>query len=850
MKGANLMKLQKPIFLAVMALGLSVCCLPCFIVKADLNPTNDADKYRARFMELYGELHNAENGYFSPEGIPYHSIETLMCEAPDYGHETTSEAFSYYMWLEAMYGKFSKDWTKLTTAWDVTEKYMIPTTLDQPIVDYNSSKPASYAAEWELPDNYPSQLDFSNNVGQDPISSELAMAYGTKQIYGMHWLLDVDNWYGFGKRGDGVGRPSYINTFQRGEQESVWETVPQPSWEEFKWGGPNGFLDLFTGDKSYAKQWRYTNAPDADARAVQAMYWADQWAKEQGADVAPLVGKASKMGDYLRYAMFDKYFKKIGCQDKSTGGNYYDGCHYLLSWYYAWGGAVGDKWSWKIGCSHNHFGYQNPMAAWVLSTQADFKPKSTNGTKDWEKSLTRQLEFYQWLQSAEGAIAGGATNSWNGRYEKYPDETATFYGMAYVPNPVYHDPGSNTWFGMQAWSMQRVAEYYYLTGDEAVGKLLEKWVRWVKSEVKLTANNGFAIPNKLDWTGQPETWTGEAKENHNLHVEVVDYGQDLGIAASLSNALLYYSAGTKKWHTYDDAARVLAKELLDRMWILYRDEKGLSVTEKREDYKRFFEQTVYIPNGWQGKMPNGDVIKPGVKFNEIRSKYKQDPDYQKLETAYKAGKAPEFNYHRFWAQCDIAIANGTYAILFGGEPTPSPLPSGTIVPSPSPIPSPTPSPTPKPVKLEMYNCNTSVNAGSLTPKIKVTNTGRNAIDLANLKIRYYYTIDGDKAQNYWCDHSSVSGNGAYRGVTVISKFVKLEQPKENADYYLELSFAADAGKIDPGQALEIQSRFAKTDWSNYNQANDYSFNSGLANYIEWENTLVYLSNNLIWGVEL
>ena len=41
-------------------------------------------------------------------------------------------------------------------------------------------------------------------------------------------------------------------------------------------------LDLFVKDSSYAKQWKYTNAPDADARAVQAAYWALQWATKQG----------------------------------------------------------------------------------------------------------------------------------------------------------------------------------------------------------------------------------------------------------------------------------------------------------------------------------------------------------------------------------------------------------------------------------------------------------------------------------------------------------------------------------------------------------------------------------------
>jgi len=626
-------------------------------------PTGTADVYKQRFLDMYAELHDSSNGYFSNKGIPYHSIETLICEAPDYGHETSSEAFSYYLWVEAMNGKFTGNWTGLTTAWNTVESYMIPTAQDQPMANYDANKPATYAGEWELPDNYPSPLESSVPVGKDPIHSELVSAYGTQAIYGMHWILDVDNWYGYGSRGDGTTAPSYMNTFQRGEQESVWETVPHPSYEMFKWGGPNGFLDIFTGDSSYAKQFKYTNAPDADARAVQAMYWANVWATAQGKSVSTEVGKAKKMGDYLRYALFDKYFKKIGTQSKTdAGGTGYDSAHYLLSWYYAWGGGIGASWSWKIGSSHSHGGYQNPMAAWVLANNTAFKPTSTNGARDWGTSLTRQIEFYQYLQSAEGAIAGGVSNSWNGRYEARPTGTSTFYSMGYQANPVYHDPGSNTWFGFQAWSMQRVCEYYYASGDAKAKAVCDKWVAWIKTLPILVGTDDIQVPGTLDWSGQPDTWTGTQSSNANLHVIVVNYGKDLGIAASLANALSFYA---KKAN--DTVAQNLAKEILDRMWAKYRDAKGVAVAESRADYNRFFDQTVYIPASFNGKMANGDVIKPGVKFIDIRTKYKQDPQWSIVQSAYSAGVAPTLTYHRFWAQSDIAIANGTYAILFNGQ---------------------------------------------------------------------------------------------------------------------------------------------------------------------------------------
>jgi hypothetical protein len=40
-----------------------------------------------RFLWIYNKLKDPANGYFDKNGIPYHCPETLMVEAPDYGHE-------------------------------------------------------------------------------------------------------------------------------------------------------------------------------------------------------------------------------------------------------------------------------------------------------------------------------------------------------------------------------------------------------------------------------------------------------------------------------------------------------------------------------------------------------------------------------------------------------------------------------------------------------------------------------------------------------------------------------------------------------------------------------------------
>ncbi|GCE14844.1 glycoside hydrolase family 48 protein [Tengunoibacter tsumagoiensis] len=625
-------------------------------------------QYTQRFLDLYNDIKNPANGYFSSQGIPYHSVETLIVEAPDYGHETTSETFSYWLWLEATYGEITGSWKPFNDAWTTMETYMIPSHADQPTnAGYNANSPAQYAPESVNITDYPAQLDSSVSVGQDPLAAELQQAYGTPDVYGMHWLLDTDNWYGNGHCGDGTTKPSYINSYQRGASESVWKTVVQPDCDTFKYGGPNGFLDLFTknvNNGAYSQQWKYTDAPDADARVVQAAYWAYMSAAAQGksADIAGTVAKAAKMGDYLRYSFFDKYFKNPGCQSSSCpAGTGKSSSNYLLSWYYAWGGALpaSGTWAWRIGSSASHQGYQNPLAAWALSTVSALKPLSPTAASDWSKSLSRQLEFYRWLQSSEGGIAGGATNSWEGHYGIPPAGDPTFYGLSYDWQPEYHDPPSNNWFGYQAWSMERVAEYYHETGDASAKTILDKWIAWALANTKLNSDGTYAIPSTLNWTGQPDTWNASNPgANAGLHVSVVDYTTDVGVTAALAKTFMYYAAKSG-----DSASQTTAKALLDRMWTNYRDSIGVSNPEVRTDYSQF-NDSVSIPAGWTGKNGQGATLNSSTTFLTERPNYVNDPAWPKVNAYLNGGAAPTFTYHRFWAQADIALANADYGLLF------------------------------------------------------------------------------------------------------------------------------------------------------------------------------------------
>jgi hypothetical protein len=126
------------------------------------------------------------------------------------------------------------------------------------------------------------------------------------------------------------------------------------------------------------------------------------------------------------------------------------------------------------------------------------------------------------------------------------------------------------------------------------------------------------------------------------------------------HVLCFYAARKGK---DGNTARLLAKELLDRMWNKYRDDFGVTTPEVRKDYKRFGDQ-VFVPSGWTGTMPNGDKIDSSSTFVSIRSKFKQDPAWPKVQAYLNGGPAPQFTYHRFWAQSHVALAFATYGWLF------------------------------------------------------------------------------------------------------------------------------------------------------------------------------------------
>eukprot|EP00490_Sorites_sp_Unknown_P012192 CAMPEP_0114672096 /NCGR_PEP_ID=MMETSP0191-20121206/42286_1 /TAXON_ID=126664 /ORGANISM="Sorites sp." /LENGTH=691 /DNA_ID=CAMNT_0001933537 /DNA_START=213 /DNA_END=2288 /DNA_ORIENTATION=- len=678
---------------------------------------------KAKFQEMYGKMvtNGKTTGYLSVDGVPYHSVEELMVEAPDYGHETTSEAYSYYIWITAWnVWATNGNADDFEAAWENLIEYIIPGENDQTKsgnAAYNPQYPAEYADEYPSPDQYPSQL-YENKppaspiipVGVDPLNDDLGKAYGIPNSNGgytvtpwmTHWLLDVDNIYKFGKHESGStsDRNVYINTYQRGSNESVWRTIPQPDWESLTYGqsnswhnGPAGFTTLFGIPAPYdansktPQQWKYTGAPDADARTIQATWWANFFYKKahNNEQLTTQVDYALKLGDFIRYAMFDKYFKTIPCHDRSgcqtTWNTCYNSTTYLLNWYASWGGSQDSAqypFGFRIGASAAHQGYQNSFTAWLLgglSGDSTWTLKSEGGPGHWKGSFYRTLEFWTWLQTNDGPIGGGATNSWLGSY-KDPNNygvTGYFYELAYTWEPVYHDPPSNNWFGMNVWGQGRNAETVWASSNSEATAVLERWVTWIlglKDQIIVNSTD-FQVPSDFSWSGQPLTWdptvgwTGSS--NPSFKAVIADWSQDLGTASALAHVLVFYAASSSNQQKANEAQQ-LAADLLNIMY-LYMGDKGLDIPEERQDYVgnqwgQGFNEPVYVPPEWQGSYPDGTQIANGATFISLRPWYKNVPGYDYVETCLQNNETPIFKYHRFWAQAEYAIACAAYSFFF------------------------------------------------------------------------------------------------------------------------------------------------------------------------------------------
>ncbi|KNY25229.1 cellulose binding domain-containing protein [Pseudobacteroides cellulosolvens] len=127
--------------------------------------------------------------------------------------------------------------------------------------------------------------------------------------------------------------------------------------------------------------------------------------------------------------------------------------------------------------------------------------------------------------------------------------------------------------------------------------------------------------------------------------------------------------------------------------------------------------------------------------------------------------------------------------------------------------------------------------------VVVFNTTKVPIKLSDIKLRYYYTSEGNANQTFKCDYSSVGED------KVIGKFENTNVKSENADTYVEIMFNDKSTVIESGYYTEIKIIIHNSGSVKYKMDNDWSANRYAEEYTINSNITGYLNGTLNWGSE-
>ncbi|MFI9585547.1 cellulase family glycosylhydrolase [Streptomyces sp. NPDC052236] len=144
------------------------------------------------------------------------------------------------------------------------------------------------------------------------------------------------------------------------------------------------------------------------------------------------------------------------------------------------------------------------------------------------------------------------------------------------------------------------------------------------------------------------------------------------------------------------------------------------------------------------------------------------------------------------------------------------------------------------VTVRYKNDDSAAGDNQIRPSMRLVNSGTGALALSTLSVRYYFTRDGGSPTvNAYCDYAAV-------GCAQLDlRVVVLPAPVTGADAYLEVTFTG--GTLAPGTGTgDIHLRLAKSDWSSFNEADDYSHGTNAA-FADAPKIGAYVNGILAWG---
>ncbi|MBN2533086.1 MAG: glycoside hydrolase family 9 protein [Spirochaetales bacterium] len=152
------------------------------------------------------------------------------------------------------------------------------------------------------------------------------------------------------------------------------------------------------------------------------------------------------------------------------------------------------------------------------------------------------------------------------------------------------------------------------------------------------------------------------------------------------------------------------------------------------------------------------------------------------------------------------------------------------VPAPSPVPPEHPS-----LEILYRPAEANTTSNQIKPFMKIYNPGPLPIDLEEITIRYWFTPEGT-GHEFYVDWAQMGKEHITGTIT---------------EEYIEIGFLTSAPVLNIGSDTgEMQIRITKPDWSEYDQGNDYSFDSSSPNDFTVNTKITaYHEGALIFGIE-
>ena len=132
----------------------------------------------------------------------------------------------------------------------------------------------------------------------------------------------------------------------------------------------------------------------------------------------------------------------------------------------------------------------------------------------------------------------------------------------------------------------------------------------------------------------------------------------------------------------------------------------------------------------------------------------------------------------------------------------------------------------------------SATNNRLKPFFVIRNDGASAVPLSELRIRYYFTLEGGGTPVFACDYAAIGKE------KVSGSFTSLG----GAAYYLEVTFSSAAGSVAAnGNSGDVKVRIRASNWANQNESNDASYDASHTTYAPHSDVVLLRNGTVVYG---